>query len=157
MLPYTFNFLNYIVFFPIFPTCTRRIQHFFGLIPPLGHVLRSCFQSQLAFHNLDFQIDHTVVDCFESGFSSPNIVDVIMIWGVTALPLDGCRNNLVLGRDIKRVSSSNSIHIENAYVFDFLPPGTRVAEVDNRLDFVPLTSTSLVLAFRLFPAIASTR
>jgi hypothetical protein len=132
----------------------------FGLIPPLGHVLRSCFQSQLTFRNLEFQIhqSHLVDNRFQSESSNLNIIiNVIMTWDVTALPIDDRRNNLVLGRDIKRVLSSNSIHVENAHVFDFLPPGPRVAGVDTRLDFLPLRSTSLVLAFRLFPAVIPSR
>ena len=80
-----------------------------------------------------------------------------MIWDVTALPLDDRRKNLLVSHDIKRVSSSNNIHVENAHVFNFLPPVPRVAEVDTCLDFLPLTSASLVLAFRLFPAVTSSR
>lgn len=89
-------------------------------------------------------------NCFESESSDLNIR---RDHDVTFTP---CRNNLVLGR-VLRVSSSNSIRIENAYVFDFLPPGPRVAKVYTRFNFLPLTSTSLVSAFRLFPAVTSLR
>lgn len=53
----------------------------FGLIPLLGHVLRSCFQSQVTFHNLEFPNTSPLVDvCLESESSNLNIIiDMIMI------------------------------------------------------------------------------
>ena len=69
----------------VFPVCTRHSTFLVGLIPPLGHVLRFCFQSQLTFHNLEFpNTSHFVDICFDSKSFNLNIViDVIMIWDVT--------------------------------------------------------------------------
>ncbi len=78
MLPYTFNFLHY-CFFCLSNLHSLHSTFLFGLIPPLGHVLRSCFQSQLAFHNLEFPNRSRLVDScfFESESSSQNtIIDV---------------------------------------------------------------------------------
>ena len=62
MFLYTFNSysLHYIVF-SVFPIWTRRIQHFSSVrYHHWAIFLRSCFQSQLTFRNLEFQIHHTL-------------------------------------------------------------------------------------------------